>query len=81
MIDSCREIDFALKYVSVESFARDEECFKLPSSELTQTAVQTYLFGELADTSISHRERIKSIVSGFAEWLIGEALLTRNPTR
>ncbi len=30
MIDSCREIDFALKYVTVESFARDEECFKLP---------------------------------------------------
>jgi site-specific recombinase XerD len=52
-----------------------------PSSKLTQTAVQTYLFGELADTSISHRERVKSILSGFAEWLIDEALLTRNPTR
>jgi|GEM_PF-6281514 len=29
MIDSYREMDSALKYVSVESFARDEECFKL----------------------------------------------------
>lgn len=37
--------------------------------------------GELADTSISHRERVKSIVSGFAKSLIDEALLTRNPTR
>lgn len=52
-----------------------------PPSNLTQTAVQTYLFEELADTSISHRERVKSILSGFAEWLIGEELLVRNPTR
>ncbi len=52
-----------------------------PSSDLTHTAVQTYLFGELAETSISHRERVKSILSGFAEWLIDEAFLTRNPTR
>jgi len=52
----------------------------LPSN-LTQTAVQTYLFGELADTSISHRERVKSILSSFAEWLIDEEILTRNPTR
>ena len=29
MIDSYREMDSALIYVSVECFARDEECFKL----------------------------------------------------
>lgn|SRR5579875_236917 len=52
-----------------------------PSVDLTQTAVQTYLFGELVDTSISHRERVKSILNGFAEWLINEEVITRNPTR
>lgn len=52
-----------------------------PLATPTQTAVQTYLFDELAGTSISHRERVKSILSGFAEWLIDEALLIRNPTR
>lgn len=52
-----------------------------PRSDLTQTAVQTYLFGELADTSLSHRERVKSVLSGFAEWLIDEDRLKRNPTR
>jgi site-specific recombinase XerD len=57
-----------------------EQTFDVPAN-LTQTAVQTYLFSEIADTSISHRERVKSILSGFAEWLIDEALLTRNPTR
>jgi site-specific recombinase XerD len=48
---------------------------------LTQTAVQTYLFNELANTSVSHRERVKSILSGFSEWLIDEEFLTRNPTK
>ncbi|HLG65343.1 MAG TPA: tyrosine-type recombinase/integrase [Ktedonosporobacter sp.] len=52
-----------------------------PLRDLTATAVQTYLFEELAGTSISHRERTKSILSSFAEWLIDERLLTRNPTR
>jgi site-specific recombinase XerD len=52
-----------------------------PSSDLTQTAVQTYLLQELRETSISHRERTKSILSSFAEWLIDEAQLSRNPTR
>jgi site-specific recombinase XerC len=28
-----------------------------------------------------HRERVKSILSGFAEWLIDEGQLTRSPTR
>src|SRR5438105_4664453 len=50
-------------------------------AEKTATAVQTYLLSELADTSISHRERVKSILNGFAEWLMDEAFLTRNPTR
>src|SRR5258708_3900685 len=52
-----------------------------PLSDLTQTAVQTYLFREIANTSIGHRERVKSILSSFAEWLIDEEFLTRNPTR
>jgi site-specific recombinase XerD len=52
-----------------------------PSADLTQTAVQTYLLGELAATSISHRERVKSILNGFAGWLIDEELITGNPTR
>ena len=52
-----------------------------PLSDLTQTAVQTYLFGKLANASISHRERTKSVLSSFTEWLIDEDLLTRNPTR
>ena len=43
--------------------------------------VQTYLFGELTGMSVSHRERVKSILSSFAEWLIDEAFITRNPTR
>ena len=49
--------------------------------DMTQTATQTYLFDEIADTSISHRERVKSILSSFSEWLIHEELLVRNPTR
>jgi site-specific recombinase XerD len=52
-----------------------------PLRDLTQTAVQTYLFDELTDTSISHRERVKSILNSFVEWLIDEEFLTRNPTR
>jgi site-specific recombinase XerD len=57
-----------------------ESSFDVPPN-LTQTAVQIYLFDELANTSVSHRERVKSILSSFAEWLIDEELLTRNPTR
>lgn len=52
-----------------------------PLTDLTQTAIQTYLFGEIAETSTSHRERVKSILSSFAEWLIHEELLVHNPTR
>jgi site-specific recombinase XerD len=52
-----------------------------PQQDLTQTAVHTYLFQELSSTSISHRERVKSIVSGFAEWLRDEGRITSNPSR
>lgn len=52
-----------------------------PSTDLTQTAVQTYLLAALRESSISHRERTKSILSSFAEWLIDEGELSRNPTR
>jgi site-specific recombinase XerD len=48
---------------------------------MTGTAVQTYLLSELSTTSISHRERTKSILSSFANWLIDEGQLLRNPTR
>ena len=52
-----------------------------PALDLTQSTVQTYLFGELTGMSVSHRERVKSILSSFAEWLVDEAVITRNPTR
>src|SRR5579859_3155028 len=52
-----------------------------PSRDLTGTAVRTYLLSMLSNTSISHRERVKSILSGFADWLIDEEQITRNPTR
>ncbi len=55
-----------------------ESSFDSPAN-LTQTAVQTYLFGELAGTSVSYYERVKSLLSGFAEWLIDEAFLTHVP--
>ncbi len=51
--------------------------------QLTQTAIETYL-AQLASQghSISHRARIKSVVGGFARWLIEEkGLLRRNPAR
>ncbi len=40
-----------------------------PSADLTQITLQTYLFGELVDTSISHRECMKSMLNGFFERL------------
>jgi hypothetical protein len=30
------------------------------------------------NTSISHRERVKSILNGFAEWLINEELMMKH---
>jgi len=38
-----------------------------PAADLTHTACQMYLCGELAKTSLSHRERVKSILSGFTD--------------
>ena len=51
--------------------------------QLTRTAVETYLASlEEAGYSVSHRTRVKSILSGFCQWLIDEyGLLKRNPTR
>jgi site-specific recombinase XerD len=51
--------------------------------QLTRTALDTYLT-HLATRgqSLSHRARIKSVVSGFAEWLMEEhGSLPRNPAR
>ncbi len=50
---------------------------------LTAAALAIYL-EELADRgiSVSHRVRVKTVVGGFARWLIeDQALLRRNPTR
>lgn len=50
-------------------------------SQLTKTAVETYLTTHLGASSISHRSRVKSVIAGFCQWLIEEeVLLTRNPT-
>jgi len=51
--------------------------------QLTRTAVETYLAHlDSEGYSVSHRARVKSAVSGFARWLIGEkGVLRRNPTR
>ncbi len=53
------------------------------AEHLTQTALATYLAQLEADGySISHRARVKAVVSGFARWLIEEkAALRRNPAR
>lgn len=50
--------------------------------QLTRTALATYLTHIAGmGASLSHRSRIKSVVSGFAEWLIEEhGTLQRNPT-
>lgn len=50
---------------------------------LTRTAVETYL-SELGSSGYSenHRAKVKSAVSGFAQWLVEERyLLRRNPAR
>jgi site-specific recombinase XerD len=51
--------------------------------QLTQTALQSYLAHLRSENhSISHCARIKSVVGGFARWLIEEKqLLRRNPAR
>jgi site-specific recombinase XerC len=52
--------------------------------ELTKTAMEIiYLaYLEQSGSSIAHRARVKSAVSGFARWLIEEkGILPRNPTR
>ncbi len=47
----------------------------------TKTAVETY-FAELeVRYSVSYRTLVKSALSGFADWLIEQELLRRNPTR
>jgi len=62
---------------------------QLPGSEgqfhpkqLTRTAVGDYL-EELRDQeySTSHQERVKTVINGFANWLIAEGEIRVNPTR
>jgi site-specific recombinase XerD len=62
---------------------------QLPGSEghfhprfLTRTAFDDYM-DELKDQeySTSHLERVKTVVNGFANWLIAEGELRANPTR
>lgn len=54
-----------------------------PFLQLTRTTVEMYLdFLEKAGYSVSHRVRVKSVLSNFCQWLIDEyGLLKRNPTR
>jgi site-specific recombinase XerD len=51
--------------------------------QLTRTTVETYITSlEEASYSVSHRTRVKSVLSGFCQWLIDEhGLLKRNPAR
>jgi site-specific recombinase XerD len=51
--------------------------------QLTRTTVERYLTSlEEASYSVSHRVRVKSVLSSFCQWLIDEhGLLKRNPVR
>ncbi len=63
--------------------ARPGSAAAFAPAQLTWTALELYL-SELAATgySISHRARVKAVVSGFACWLIDDkGLLQRNPAR
>ncbi len=54
-----------------------------PFQQLTRTTVEMYLsILEKAGYSVSHRVRVKSVLSSFCQWLIDEqGVLQRNPTR
>ncbi len=54
-----------------------------PFHQLTRTTVEMYLNTlEKTGYSVSHRVRVKSVLSSFCQWLIDEhGLLKRNPTR
>ena len=50
-------------------------------SQLSQTAVEMYLSTALKASSSTHKSRVKSVISGFAQWLMDEReMLSRNPT-
>jgi site-specific recombinase XerD len=51
--------------------------------QLTRATVETYMtWLEEAGYSVSHRTRVKSVLSSFCQWLVDEhGLLKRNPTR
>jgi site-specific recombinase XerD len=54
-----------------------------PFYQLTRTTVEMYLNTlEATGYSVSHRVRVKSVLSSFCQWLINEqGLLKRNPAR
>ncbi len=54
-----------------------------PFQQLTRTTVEIYLGSlEQAGYSVSHRVRVKSVLSNFCQWLIDEqGILKRNPAR
>lgn len=64
---------------SVELFGSSSSLFP----QLTRTMVETYLNRlDEAGYSLSHRVRVKSVLSNFCQWLIDEqGLLKRNPAR
>lgn len=47
----------------------------------TRTAVDTYFKKEINQLSISHKLRVKTVLNDFAEWLIDQDLIKKNPTR
>jgi site-specific recombinase XerC len=62
---------------------RPGDAGRFQPDQLTVTALDTYLKDLAAQgTSVSHQTRIKTVVSGFARWLIeDQGLLRRNPAR
>ncbi|WP_373894769.1 tyrosine-type recombinase/integrase [Virgibacillus sp. CBA3643] len=49
--------------------------------QMTTTALDVYLEELEAEYSINYRNRIKSAISGFSNWLIEKGLLQQNPAR
>lgn len=69
--------DFLLWFIELSGQAS----FRL--EQLTRTTIEMYMMSlEEAGYSVSHRTRVKSVLSSFCQWLIDEhGLLKRNPTR
>src|SRR5689334_7379745 len=64
-------------------FSQQPEHISSRLDQMTRTTVESYLTSlEEAGYSVSHRRRVKSVLSNFCQWLIDEhGLLKSNPTR